>query len=108
MSLIPIDEISVFRADQKYVVVEHDGGEDLIDESLKSLEEEFGDRFVRIHRSALVALERIDRIEKSADGSQRVVMRGGRRSGQASQPGDKGLIISRRHAADVRRRLKGR
>lgn len=98
--LIPVDEISHFVADQKYVQVRHARGETLIDESLKSLEDEFEDLFVRIHRSALVAVDKIARIEKTQDGRTRVVMRDG------SHAADKELIISRRHIADVRRRLK--
>ena len=101
LKLIPVDEISVFRADQKYVAVDHDKGQDLIDESLKSLEAEFGDRFVRIHRSALIAVDRIDRIDRNAEGKSRVVLREG------SQVDNKELIISRRHVAEVKKRLKG-
>ena len=52
--LIELNNVSRFHADQKYVRVHHSGGEHLIDESLKALEREFPDRFVRIHRSALV------------------------------------------------------
>ena len=100
LKLIPVDEISVFRADHKYVSVDHNDGHDLIDDSLKSLEAEFGDRFVRIHRSALIAVDRIDRIEKDAEGTSRVVLR------ENSQVDDKQLIISRRHVAEVKRRLK--
>jgi two-component system response regulator AlgR len=100
LKLIPISEISVFRADQKYVSVDHDNGRDLIDDSLKSLEAEFGGRFVRIHRGALIAVDRIDRIEKNAEGRSRVVLR------EDSQVDDKELIISRRHVAEVKRRLK--
>ena len=100
LKLIPVSEIACFRADQKYVSVDHDSGQDLIDDSLKSLEAEFGDRFVRIHRSALIAVERIDRVEKNTEGKSRVVLRGD------SQVDDKELIISRRHVAEVRRRLK--
>ena len=100
LKLIPIGEVTAFVADQKYVSVDHDHGQDLIDDSLKSLEAEFGDRFVRIHRSALVAVDRIDRIEKNADGRSRIVLRDG------SQVEDKELIISRRHVAEVKRRLK--
>ena len=37
------------------MVVHHARGEDLIEESLKSLEEEFASRFIRIHRNCLVA-----------------------------------------------------
>lgn len=101
LTLIPIDSIDFFRADQKYVAVHHRGGESLIDESLKALESEFADRFVRIHRAALVAVAKIDVLEKTGDGKTRIVLRGD------SQGDDKQLIISRRHVAEVRRRLKG-
>jgi len=100
LKLIPIHEVTAFLADQKYVSVDHDNGQDLIDDSLKSLESEFGDRFVRIHRSALVAVDRIDRVEKNNEGKSRIVLRDG------SQVEDKELIISRRHVAEVKRRLK--
>ena len=100
LKLIPVSEVSAFLADQKYVRVVHDNGQDLIDESLKSLADEFSARFVRIHRSALIAVNRIERLEKSADGKNRIVMR------DDSHVDDKELIISRRHVAEVRRRLK--
>ena len=100
LKLIPVDDITSLVADQKYVSVDHDNGHDLIDDSLKSLEAEFGDRFVRIHRGALIAVARIDRIERNAEGKSRVVLR------DHSQVDDKELIISRRHVAEVKRRLK--
>lgn len=101
LRLIPIEDIHYFRAEQKYVCARHQAGEDLLDESLKSLEEAFADDVVRIHRSALVLVARIERLEKTTDGKYHVVLRGG------SQAGGKDLIISRRHVADVRRRLQG-
>jgi two-component system response regulator AlgR len=101
LTLIPVASIDFFRADQKYVVVHHSNGECLIDESLKALEEEFAETFVRIHRGALVAVDKIETLEKSADSTTRIVLRGG------SQDDGKQLIISRRHLAEVRRRLKG-
>jgi two-component system response regulator AlgR len=101
LRLIPISDIRYFNADQKYVTVHHGGGQSLIDDSLKILEEEFADKFVRIHRSALVALAQIDRLEKTPDGKTQIVLRG--------EPvnGDDELTFSRRHLADFRRRLKG-
>jgi two-component system response regulator AlgR len=105
LRLIPIDDISYFNADQKYVCVHHENGEDLIDDSLKSLEQEFTERFVRIHRSALVAVDKVDRLEKSADGRTHVVLRNTPRDDD-NAPDDE-LVISRRHLATVRRRLKG-
>ena len=100
LKLIPVEEITSFIADQKYVSVDHDNGKDLIDDSLKSLEAEFGDHFVRIHRGALIAVDRIDRIERNPEGKSRIVLR------DNSQVEDKELIISRRHVAEVKRRLK--
>ena len=99
LKLIPVHDVLCFHADQKYVSVEHTGGIDLIDESLKSLEQEFADRFVRIHRNAIVAVDRIAGLEKQEDGKNVVVLR--------DRSGDNALVVSRRHLADVRRRLKG-
>ena len=101
LRLIPIENVSYFSADQKYVTVHHGDGQDLIDDSLKSLEDEFTDEFVRIHRGALVAVDQIDRLEKADDGKIRVVLR------QESLADNDELIISRRHLTNVRKRLKG-
>jgi two-component system response regulator AlgR len=101
LRLIPIENVSYFSADQKYVTVHHGDGQDLIDDSLKSLEDEFMDEFVRIHRGALVAVDQIDRLEKTDDGKIWVVLR------QESLADSDELIISRRHLTNVRKRLKG-
>jgi len=106
LRLISIDDVNFFAADQKYVCVHHVSGQDLIDDSLKSLELEFAGHFVRIHRGVLVAVNKIDMLEKMADGKTRVVLRDGPRDDD-NDPGNE-LVISRRHLADVRRRLKGR
>src|SRR5688572_3573313 len=42
LKLIPVGEVMCFHADQKYTTVKHLKGEDLIEDSLKVLEEEFG------------------------------------------------------------------
>jgi len=101
LRLIPVTDVDYFNADQKYVSVHHRGGVDLIDDSLKSLEEEFADLFVRIHRSALVAVASVERLEKTADGSARIILR------EPQKTSDNALLVSRRHLADVRRRLRG-
>lgn len=100
LRLIAVKDVQFFIADQKYVRVCHAGGENLIDDSLKSLEREFPELLVRIHRSALVALAHIESLEKTADGKTQIVLRS---NDGTSDP----LIISRRHLADVKRRLKG-
>ena len=97
LKLIPVTDICYFVADQKYVTVVHKNGSDLIDDSLKSLEAEFADRFVRIHRSAVVAVDAIQTLKKDASGRTRVILR--------AETGDDDLFVSRRHVADVKRRL---
>ena len=76
LKLIPINEIIYFQADSKYVSVFHQGGEVLIDEPLKELEEEFADRFTRIHRSTLVANAFIEGLSKDAEGQCLLKLRG--------------------------------
>ena len=100
LKLIPVSDVHYFLADQKYVSVFHAGGQDLIDDSLKALEEEFGNAFVRIHRGALVSLAAIESLRKTDDGRTQVVLRGG------STDDDEGLMVSRRHLTNVKRRLK--
>lgn len=68
MRLIPIDEVLYLQADEKYVMVHHLNGEDLIEESLKSLEDEFGERFVRIHRNCLVARNQLAALQRGSNG----------------------------------------
>ncbi len=67
MRLVPVGDILYFHADHKYVTVRHRQGEDLIEESLKALEQEFQGRFIRIHRSTLVATSCLTGIEKAGN-----------------------------------------
>ena len=96
LRLIPIDEVHYLHAEEKYVVVHHARGEDLIEESLKSLEEEFGERFVRIHRNCLVARHEIVELRRAPDGHVHAVLRHGK------QP----LEVSRRCVSGLRETLK--
>ena len=64
--LIPLPDIIYLRADLKYVTARTAIREYLLDESLTHLEEEFSERFIRLHRSALVAKEAIAGFEKNA------------------------------------------
>ena len=62
--LVPVVEILYLRAELKYVTIRTAERELLLEESLSRLEEEFGDRFVRVHRNCLVAKEYIEAFEK--------------------------------------------
>lgn len=64
--LVPLPEILYFKADLKYVTARTANREYLLDESLTHLEEEFSTRFIRLHRSALVAKDAIAGFEKNA------------------------------------------
>jgi two-component system response regulator AlgR len=96
LRLIPIEEILFFFADQKYTTVRHSKGEDLIEDSLRSLEEEFGTAFVRIHRNALVNVRYLEGIDRTAEGQYFVRLRG------APAP----LQVSRRMASELRDRFR--
>lgn len=94
--LIPLDDVVMFRADRKYVSVVQERGEDLIDESLKDLEEEFAASFVRVHRSVLVNVAYIEALEKAADKKYVVRLRGREET----------LPVSRRQVGDLKRYLR--
>ena len=64
--LIPVCDIIYLKADLKYVTARTASREYLLDESLTHLEEEFSERFIRLHRSALVAKDAIAGFEKGA------------------------------------------
>ena len=96
LRLIPLDEIHYLQAEEKYVVVHHARGEDLIEESLKSLEEEFGERFRRIHRNCLVARYELVEVRREPDGRVHAILRHG------SQP----LEVSRRCVAGLKEAVR--
>ena len=96
MRLIPIEEVQYFLADQKYTTVRHLKGEDLIEDSLRLLESEFGSAFVRVHRNALVGVRHLERIERTAEGQYFVHLRG------CQSP----LPVSRRLAGELKERLR--
>ena len=96
LRLIPVDEVQFFFAEQKYTTVRHLKGEDLIEDSLRSLEDELGSTFVRIHRNALVSVRYLEGIERNAEGQYFVRLRG------CEAP----LQVSRRMAGELRERFR--
>jgi len=95
--LVPVDEIYYFRAEHKYVTVRHKEGEVLIEDTLKELETEFEDRFLRIHRNCLVAKAYLQALEKTPTGQPCIRLRGI----------DELLEVSRRHVTYVRQIMSG-
>jgi two-component system response regulator AlgR len=77
--LIPIAEIVYLKAELKYVTARTGARDFLLEESLTRLEQEFADRFVRIHRNCLVAREAIrgfERVQDEGEGHWVVVLNG--------------------------------
>jgi len=96
MEVIPLKDIRYFIADQKYVTVFHLNGEHLLDETLKELQEEFSERFIRIHRNSIVSKCHIEALERDAQGQFHI-----RLSNVQTRP-----LVSRRHVGDIRELLK--
>ena len=96
LRLIPIEDVHYLLAEEKYVLVHHARGEDLIEESLKSLEQEFSDRFQRIHRNCLVANDEFLELRRMSDGQVHAILRHGKAP----------LEVSRRCLPTLRERLK--
>ncbi len=71
--LVPVGDILYLKAELKYVTARIAEREFLLEESLVNLEQEFGLRFVRIHRNCLVARQAIAGFERAAgeDGEAR-------------------------------------
>lgn len=93
LELVPLNEIRFFQTDLKYITVRHENGEVLIDDTLRDLENEFGDKVVRIHRNALVMMDHLGVLERDARGHYQVKMRGV----------DEKLAVSRRHVSGLRK-----
>ncbi|MEP7314113.1 MAG: LytTR family DNA-binding domain-containing protein [Pseudomonadota bacterium] len=95
LKLVRIEDVLCFTADQKYTTVTHLGGVDLIEDSLRTLEAEFAQRFTRIHRNTLVNTRRIEAIERNDDGHYHVRLAG------MTDP----LQVSRRLAGELKDRF---
>jgi two-component system, LytTR family, response regulator AlgR len=96
LRLIPVEDVYYLLAEEKYVLVHHARGEDLIEESLKSLETEFADRFQRIHRNCLVANDEFLELRRATDGQVQAILRHGKTP----------LEVSRRCVPALRDRLR--
>ena len=90
---VPLTHALYLMADHKYVTLFHEGGELLLDESLKSLEDEFGTQLVRIHRHTLVLRSRMERLQRTPQGDYQLYLKGL----------NQGLSVSRRQLPTVRR-----
>lgn len=96
VELIKLADIYYFTADQKYVKVRHKEGIVLIDETLRELEEEFGDRLFRVHRNAIINPTYLDFLETMDAGQYQVRLKGV----------EEALAVSRRHLPALREKIQ--
>jgi two-component system, LytTR family, response regulator AlgR len=96
MRLVEVADVRLLLADQKYVTAIHPGGSLLLDESLRDLEQEFGQQFLRVHRNALVSTAHVSALQRLAGGEFVLVL-----EGIAERP-----QVSRRHLTAVRAALE--
>lgn len=96
LRLMPIADVMYFHADEGYVSAVAADSWLLIEDSLRALEDEFGDDFVRIHRNALVQRAHVRALDKDASGNVVVVF-----DARAER-----LVVSRRLLSQVRKRLR--
>ncbi len=78
--LVPVEDVVYLKAELKYITIRTAEREYLLEESLTRLEEEFGPRFVRVHRNCLVARDFIRGFERQVgdegDAHWEVLLRG--------------------------------
>lgn len=68
--LLPLDDIQFLKAELKYVTVQTQAKEFLLNDSLVRLEQEFPDAFLRIHRNCLVNRKHLTGIELRHTGDE--------------------------------------
>lgn len=95
---LPLADIRCFIAEDKYVTAYSPQGSLVIPDTLKDLEDEFGDSFLRVHRNALAALAHVTALEHAGEGIWHLAL-----AGVPQRP-----QVSRRHLKAVKSKLRAR
>ncbi|MBW8828504.1 MAG: response regulator transcription factor [Burkholderiales bacterium] len=100
---VPVSEVLYLKAELKYVTLRTAEHTYVLDNALSDLEQRLGDRFIRVHRNALVAKGAVRALER------RVIAcaddEGGESWAVKVAPVDEWLAVSRRQATAVREAL---
>jgi len=97
VSWVGTDDIDWIEAADYYAQVHAHGHAHLVRESLQKLEERLGRKFMRVHRSALVNVARVQRLDRLEGGELVIVLQSGIR-----------VPVSRARRASVMRELRVR
>ncbi|MFG6415263.1 LytR/AlgR family response regulator transcription factor [Roseateles sp. DC23W] len=108
---VPVSEVLYFKAELKYVTLRTASESHVLDGALSELEQRLGERFLRIHRNALVARWAVRELERHAP------THFGDLDGEGAESADswavrvvhvdEWLAVSRRQVAAVREALAG-
>ena len=80
VTIVPLDKLDFIQAQDDYVLLKTEGRELLKQQTLSSLESQLdATRFIRIHRSYILNLERLARLEQDSKEHWEAVLRDGKR-----------------------------
>jgi two-component system response regulator AlgR len=96
---VPVSEVIYFKAELKYITVRTAQRSYILDASLGELEDRYPDRFIRVHRNALVSRRALRALEKHYDPEE------GEGWAVRLQGVDELLAVSRRQLSTVRELL---
>jgi len=100
---VPVADVLYMKAELKYVTLRTAEHTHVLDDSLAELAERLGDRFLRVHRNALVAKRAVRALERrpvATDNDD-----GAEAWGVCVAPVNEWLAVSRRQVAAVREAL---
>lgn len=83
--LTPVARVVCLVAEDKYTTVVHENGTTVVDESLTELENCYPSFFFRVHRNALVSRKHLRGLERTPEGSTRVLLSGTERRPEVSR-----------------------
>jgi two-component system response regulator AlgR len=101
---VPLAEVLYLKAELKYVTLRTAERSHVLDESLADLQARLGERFLRVHRNALVARSAVRALQRRVmpgEGDEE----GGESWAVCIAPVDEWLAVSRRQVAAVREAL---
>ena len=99
---VPIGEVLYLKAEMKYVTLRTATHTYVLDEALSDLEVRLGERFLRVHRNALVARGAVRALERRVVAGEGDDDSGGETWAVCMAPVDEWLAVSRRQVAAVR------
>lgn len=98
LETVDLAQVLCFVATEKLTIAHTPRGEHVIHRSLKELEQQLSESFIRVHRNALVAIDRIRALTRDTQGQWVLTLK----------EGDVSPVVSRRHYGAVKQCLHDR